>query len=130
MLHYSPFPFCKVSSDVFLFHLFLIAGPCGVYCLTESGLTGRVWPRALVAVLGPPSWGGRGSLRVWLLFALGRRLQAHGLQWWPHGAQSSWHLGSATLWRVDLSKTRGRTCVPCTGRWVLTHRATRKPLYC
>ena len=30
------------------------------------------------------------------------------------------------LWHVGYSWTRARTCVPCIGRWILNHCATRE----
>ena len=53
-------------------------------------------------------------------------------------AQQLWHAGSRgqaqQLWRTVLvspqhvgsSRTRDRTCVPCIGRWILIHCATRE----
>ena len=39
-----------------------------------------------------------------------------------------WHRGLVALWHVESSRTRGRTSVPCIGRQILTHCATREVL--
>ena len=43
------------------------------------------------------------------------------------GLQLLWHTGLA-VWRMASSRTRDRTQVPCTGKWILDNRATRKVL--
>ena len=54
----------------------------------------------------------------WLLLlrSMGSRAQAQQL--WPSGLVALRHVGS--------SQTRDRTRVPCTGRWILNHCATRE----
>ena len=61
------------------------------------------------------------------------RLQACGLQQlWLAGcraqAQQLWHMGLVVPWHVGSSRTRAQTCVPCTGRQILNHCATREVL--
>ena len=41
-------------------------------------------------------------------------------------AQQLWHTGLVALRRVGSSRTRARIRVPCTGRWILNHCATRE----
>ena len=41
-------------------------------------------------------------------------------------AQQLWRTGSATPWHVGSSQTRARTRVPCIGRQILNHCATRE----
>ena len=70
------------------------------------------------------------SLRC-LLLLQEHGLQAHGLQQlWLAGsraqAQQLWCMGSAALQHVGSSRTRARTCVPCTGRRILNRCATRE----
>ena len=43
-----------------------------------------------------------------------------------HGRQQLWHMGWATSRHVGSSRTRDRTHVPCTGRQILNHWATRE----
>ena len=43
-------------------------------------------------------------------------------------AQQLWHTGLVAPWHVGSSRTRARTCVPCIGRWILNHCATREVL--
>ena len=50
------------------------------------------------------------------LWLVGSRAQAQQL--WRMGLVAPWHLGS--------SRTRARTCVPCIGRRILNHCATRE----
>ena len=40
--------------------------------------------------------------------------------------QQPWCTGLAALWDVGSSRTRDRTCVPCTGRRILNHWTTRE----
>ena len=41
-------------------------------------------------------------------------------------AQQLWLTGLVAPWHVGSSQTRARTCVPCIGRQILTHCATRE----
>ena len=41
-------------------------------------------------------------------------------------AQQLWHTGLVAPWHVGSSRTRARTSVPCIGRWILNHCATRE----
>ena len=41
-------------------------------------------------------------------------------------AQQLWRTGLVALWHVESSGTRARTCVPCIGRRILNHCATRE----
>ena len=41
-------------------------------------------------------------------------------------AQQLWRTGLAAPWHVGSSQTRAQTRVPCTGRWILNHCATRE----
>ena len=70
------------------------------------------------------------SLR-WLLFVAEQGLQGRGLQQlWLEGsraqAQQLWRTGLVALRHVGSSWTRACTCVPCVGRRILNHRATRE----
>ena len=49
-----------------------------------------------------------------------------GAWYLERGLSNSWHTGLVACWHVGSSQTRGRTCVPCIGRWVLNHRTTRE----
>ena len=44
-------------------------------------------------------------------------------------AQQLWHMGLVAPWHVGSSQTRAQTRVPCIGRWILNHCATREVLY-
>ena len=73
-----------------------------------------------------------------LLIAVASLVAEHGLQ--VHGPPQLWHVGSRVqaqqLWHVGLvaprhvgsSWTRARTRVPCIGRRILNHCATREAL--
>ena len=41
-------------------------------------------------------------------------------------AQWSWHAGLVAAWQVEPSWSRDRTCVPCIGRQILNHCATKE----
>ena len=61
------------------------------------------------------------------------RFQAGGLQQlWLAGsrvqAQQLWRTGLVAPQYVGSSRTRARTCVPCNGRQILNHCATREAL--
>ena len=43
-----------------------------------------------------------------------------------HGLQQLRHTGLVAPWHVGSSWTRSQTCVPCIGRWILNHCATRE----
>ena len=43
-------------------------------------------------------------------------------------AQQLWHMGLVAPWHVRSSRTRARTRVPCIGRRILSHCATREVL--
>ena len=45
-------------------------------------------------------------------------------------AQQLWHMGLVAPQHVGSSQTRARTHVPCIGRWILNHCATREVLPC
>ena len=45
---------------------------------------------------------------------------------WKHSWQEAWTTGSLASGRVGSSQTRDRTCVPCTGGWILSHCTTRE----
>ena len=56
------------------------------------------------------------------------RLQARGLRSRDlcapeHRLQSLWCMGLVAPWHAESSQTRDRTCVPCTGRWILIQRS-------
>ena len=46
---------------------------------------------------------------------------------WHKGLRSSWAWFLRSIWDLS-SPTRGRTCVPCIGRWILNHWTTREIL--
>ena len=75
-----------------------------------------------------------------LLIAVASLVAEHGLQvsglqqvWLADSraqAQQLWHTGLVALQQLicSLSRTRARTCVPCIGRQILNHCATREAL--
>ena len=46
-----------------------------------------------------------------------------------HGLQSLQSICSVALRHVRSFWTRGHTCVPCIGRWILNYRTTREILF-
>ena len=44
------------------------------------------------------------------------------------GTQQLWHTGLDVPQHVESSQTSDRSCVPCIGRWILIHCATRELL--
>ena len=95
--------------------LFLVAASKGYSLLRCVGLSLR-WLLLLWSTgsrrMGFSSCGMRAQ-QLWLV---GSRAQA----------QQLWCTGLVALWHVGSSTTRDRTCVPCIGRWILNHCATRE----
>ena len=60
------------------------------------------------------------------LSSCGSRAQQLWLAGFRAQAQQLWHTGLVAPWHVGSSRTRARTRVPCTGRWILNHCATRE----
>ena len=58
-----------------------------------------------------------------------RGLSCCGAQAPDTQAQQLWLTGPAAPWHVGSSQTRARTCVPCIGRQILNHCATREALF-
>ena len=108
--------------------------------LIYSGFFLCVWPHwVFVAVHGlslVAASGGYSSLwctgfSLWWLLCVEHRLQVCRLQQlWLAGsraqAQWLWRTGLAAPRHVGSSWTRARTCVPCIGRQILNHCATRE----
>ena len=61
-----------------------------------------------------------------LLMTAASLVAEHGL--WSVGFSSCGPVGLVAPRHVGSSWTRGRTCVPCTGRWILSHWTTREVL--
>ena len=59
-----------------------------------------------------------------LLIAVASLVAEHGLQ--ARELQKLWLAGLVAPWRVGSSRTRARTRVPCIGRRILNHCATRE----
>ena len=58
--------------------------------------------------------------------ALGVQAQQLWLMGYRAQAQQLWHTGLVAPWHVGSSWTSARTCVPCIGRQILNHCATRE----
>ena len=58
-----------------------------------------------------------------------RSLSCCGAQAPDVQAQQLWLMGLVALWHVGSSQTRARTHVPCIGRQILNHCATREALF-
>ena len=87
-------------------------------CLAVLGLHSCADFFLVAASRGYSSLPCAGFSLLWLLLLRSTGFRARGL--------SSW--GSAALWHVGSSQTRGRIHVSCVGRWVLYHWATREAL--
>ena len=64
--------------------------------------------------------------RAWALGVRASAVVAHGLQ--SAGSVVVVHMGLVAPWHVGSSRTRARTHVPCIGRRILNHCATREVL--
>ena len=115
----------KILTLFCLIYLFicLFLAALGLHCCTRAFSSCGEWGllfvavcRLLIAVASLAAEHGlqaRGLQQLWLV---GSRKQAQQL--WPTGLVAPWHMGS--------SQTRDRTHVPCIGRRILNHCATRK----
>ena len=106
-------------SGLFFFFLAVL----GLHCCTRAFSSCSEWGLLFVAVRG-------------LLIAVASLVVEHGLQelglqqlWLRSSrvqAQQLWHTGLVAPWLVGSSQTRARTYVPCIGRRILNHCATRE----
>ena len=109
----------------FFFFLYLFLAALGLCCCT--------WAFSSCSERGYSSlWCTGFSLR-WLLFVAEHGLQVRGLQQlWLTGSrahsQQLWHTGLVAPQHVGSSRTRARACVPCIGRRIPNHCATREVL--
>ena len=106
----------------FIYFIYLFLAALGLCCCAQAFSSCGEWGLLLVAVRG-------------LLIAVASLVAEHGLQ--APGLQQLWLVGSRAqaqqLWCMHLvalqhvgsSGTRARTRVPCTGRRILNHCATR-----
>ena len=109
---------------IYLF-IYLFLAALGLHCCVqafsscgEQGLLFIAVHRLLIAVASLVAEHGlqmRGLQQLWLT---GSRSQA----------QQLWHTGLVVPWHVGSSWTRARTSVPCIGRRILNHCATREAL--
>ena len=109
---------------IYLFILFWAV--LGLHCCARAFSSCGEWGPLFIAV--------RGLLTVVSSLVAEHRLQVHGLQQlWLAGsraqAQQLWSLGSATPPHVGSSQTRDQTRVPCIGRQIPIHCATREALF-
>ena len=95
-----------------LFILFLAA--LGLRCCARAFSSCSERRLLLVAVRG-------------LLIAVASLVADHGLQ--VCGLQQLWHTGLVAPWHVGSFRTRAQTHVPCIGRQILNHCATREALF-
>ena len=119
--HIFPFHF---PTDFFFF--FNNAQWCFLFGFVGSSLLCKGF--SLIAVSGGCSWSQYlGLSRQWLLslWSIGSAVTTAGSR-----AQAQlWRTGLAAPGHVGSSWTRDQTRVPCVGRWVLIHRATREVPY-
>ena len=107
---------------IYLFILFILAA-LGLRCCVRASSSCGEQGLLFVAVCG-------------LLIAVASLVVEHGLlthgpqQLWLAGsraqAQQLWHTGLAAPRHVGSSRTRAQTHVPCIGRQILNHCATRE----
>ena len=108
-----------------MFILFLFLAALGLHCWAWALSSFREQGLLFVAV--------RGLLIAVASLVAEHGLQAHRLQQlWLVGcrgqAQQLWHTGLVAPQHVGSSRTRARTHVPCIGRRILNHCATREAL--
>ena len=82
------------------------------FCARAFSSCGK-WGPLFIAVRGPLHY---------------RGLSCCGAQAPDAQAQQLWLTGLVAPWHVGSSQTRARTCVPCIGRQIRNHCATREAL--
>ena len=123
-------PFLKKFVFTYLFVTTL-----GLCCCTrafsscgEQGLLFVAVCRFLTAVASLVAEHGLQAHRLQQLWLTGSRAQAQQL-WLASSraqAQQLWRMGLVALRHVGSSRSRAQTRVPCIGRWILNHCATRE----
>ena len=119
-VHLSSFFSCSMISSriphyIFkrhvLVHLFLV----GLGCVWRLFMSGHVWCAAAYGFSLAVVSGGCSLVSASTSHCSG----------FPRGAQS-WLTGLAAPQHVKSSQIRDRTCVPCIGRWILSHWITKE----
>ena len=122
--------FLFLFSFFFKINLFLFLAALGLCCCVRAFSSCGEWRllfvvvrRLLIAVASLVTE--QGSRRE-CFSSCGTRAQQSWLVGSRAQAQQLWHMGLVALWHVGSSWTRVRTRVPCIGRRILNHCATRK----
>ena len=124
---------CLFVFNIYLFIYLFIFG-CVRSSLLHTGFLQLRRPGAtLCCGAGASHCGGFSCCRA---RALGARASVVVAMWaqqlWLAGSRAQawelWHMGLVAPWHVGSSGTRARTRVPCIGRRILNHGATREAL--
>ena len=114
------FIFCK-----FIYFIYLFLAASGLRCCARALNSCCKWGplfivvrRLLIAVASPAAEHGLQARRLQQLWHASSRAEAQYL----------WHTGPAAPRHAGSSRTRPRTCVPCVGRRILNHCATKEAL--
>ena len=110
LFHFNHYSGCVVVSTCSSFYLFIYFWPCWVF-IAAHGLS-------LVAVS-----------RWWLLLLQSTGSRRADFSSCGTQAQQLWRMGLVAPRHVGSSQTKARTRVPCLGRWILNHCATREAPY-
>ena len=117
----------------FIYFIYLFLAALGLHCCVRAFYSCGEWGYSSLRCVGF-------SLR-WLLLLRSTGSRHAGFSSCGVQAQQLWLTGSRgqaqQLWRTGLvapqhvgsSQTRDRTHVPCNGRWILNHCATREAPY-
>ena len=104
----------------FIYFIYLFLATLGLHCYVWAFSSCREWGLLLLKSTGSRcrdfSSCGTWAQQLWLT---GSRVQTRQL--WCTDLVAPWHVGS--------SWTRARTSIPCTGRRILNHSATREVLH-
>ena len=102
------------SFNKFIYFIYLFLAALGLRCCARAFSSCCAWASHCggFSCCGERALGTRAQ-QLWLA---GSRMQA----------QQLWRTGLVALRHVGSSRTRARTCVPCIGRWILNHCATRE----
>ena len=104
---------CSLKITLFFIYIYLFLAALGLCCCARAFSSSGQQGLLFVVV--------HGFLIAVASFVVEHRLQVRGLQ-------QLWHTSLAVLRHVGSSRTRDRTHVPCIGRWILNHCATREVL--
>ena len=91
------------------------------YAKNKEAFYVLIWRKFKDIMFFVSCFGCAGSLLLCKVFLLLQSTHSRALR-----LQYLWHTSFVALWHVESSWTRDQTCVPCIGRWILSHWSIRE----